>query len=497
MKKQCLDNKEWLHGQYIIQRKSIRQIAKENNCGSTTVNRYLTKHNILSRNLSEAKLGDSLNLLNDYDWLYDQYSTQRKTPETIAKENNIGRNTVVRYLIKHNISLRDVSEAKLGDSLNLLTDYNWMYDNYVIKQRTLESICDELECSSTALIKYLDSHSIERRGVSESCMSNVDGFKKMVDKEWLLEKYKTLSSRGIGEELGVNSKTVLTYLKKHGIEIDTNKPISKLENKIRNFLDDNNISYIASDREQIKPLELDIFIPDKMIAIEINGVYWHSEIYKSNDYHETKRLKCSDIGIRLINLYEDDINDKWDLLQRFLLNALGVNKEERIFARKCDINYNPDISECKELLNRYHIQGYASQNKALTLQHENETVAVMLFKGNVLTRYATSKKVIGGFGKLLKASGFEEIITFIDLDTFQGDTYFKTGFAIDCYLKPDYKYVVNAKRIHKFNFRLKKFREDPNLLYEEGLTEKQLAKLNNIPRIYDSGKYRLKWTKQK
>ena len=35
--------------------------------------------------------------------------------------------------------------------------------------------------------------------------------------------------------------------------------------------------YQEGNRELLKHLELDIYLPDKNIAIEYNGVHWHSE----------------------------------------------------------------------------------------------------------------------------------------------------------------------------------------------------------------------------
>ena len=55
-------------------------------------------------------------------------------------------------------------------------------------------------------------------------------------------------------------------------------------------------------------------------------------------------------------------------------------------------------------------------------------------------------------------------------------------------------YVVKGERKHKFGYRLKRFRNDPTLQYVEGLTEKELAELNNLPRIWDAGK--TKWVKR-
>jgi hypothetical protein len=239
-------------------------------------------------------------------------------------------------------------------------------------------------------------------------------------------------------------------------------------------------------------MELDIVIPQCNIAIEINGVHWHSDKYRDSKYHEAKRLACETMGLRLLSLYEDDINSRWTIVERIILNAVGKCNDSRIFARKCTIDYSPDIYECREFLNTWHIQGAANQNRLLALRYDGNIVAVMAFNGNVLTRYATSLKVIGGFSKLLKNSGIEgDIISFVDLDTFGGESYIKAGFVFDKYLKPDYKYLVKGNRIHKFSYRLKRFKNDPELLWEEGLTEKQLAELNGIPKIYNSGMNRM------
>lgn len=483
----CLENKEWLYNEYIILNKSLKDIGDMLGVSISFVSKYIKHHNI-SKSYTEAfvKNNNSIELLSNKTWLYEQYIVNKLTIQNISDILCCSCSFVIKHLKQHDIEIKTNKTYNSNIKYDLLENTAWLYDRYINDNMSVMDISKIINCSDATVISYLKKFNIIRE----------DKLLPLKDKDWLYKKYVECShsTYSLADELNCCRTTISRWLNTHDIEIATNKPVSSLEHKVRGFLDDLDIKYIASDREQIKPLELDIFIPDKMIAIEINGLYWHSELYKSNDYHEQKRIKCADIGIRLISLYEDDLNERFDIIKRFLLNALGINNEERVFARKCSINYKPNKNMIKRFMDSYHIQGYAANNKAISLEYNNKIVAVMLFKGNVLTRYTTSKKVVGGFSKLLKSSGIDEIITFVDLDTFTGDAYFKVGFEIDSYLKPDYKYVVNSMRIHKFNFRLKKFREDPNLLYEEGLTEKQLAKLNNIPRIYDSGKYRLKIT---
>ena len=114
-----------------------------------------------------------------------------------------------------------------------------------------------------------------------------------------------------------------------------------------------------------------------------------------------------------------------------------------------------------------------------------------------IVRYATSVPVVGGFSKLLstatKIYNPSAFITFSDNCVSDGGLYKKLGFTAEKQLPPDYMYVVNGKRKHKFGYRLKKFRNNPALKFEEGLTERELAELNGLNRIWDAGK--IKWVK--
>ena len=55
---------------------------------------------------SQGNMIDSLKLLEDYDWLYDQYIIQNKTSNLIATELNVNSQTVLNYLHSANIQVR-------------------------------------------------------------------------------------------------------------------------------------------------------------------------------------------------------------------------------------------------------------------------------------------------------------------------------------------------------------------------------------------------------
>lgn len=84
---------------------------------------------------------------------------------------------------------------------------------------------------------------------------------------------------------------------------------------------------------------LDIVCIDKnsqapKMAIEFNGVYWHSSGNKDQGYHLMKTKICEDIGIKLIHIWEDEwINDKANvkaLLEKMLSDVFVVDTSKSI-----------------------------------------------------------------------------------------------------------------------------------------------------------------------
>jgi hypothetical protein len=253
--------------------------------------------------------------------------------------------------------------------------------------------------------------------------------------------------------------------------------------------------------------ELDIWLPEVKVAIEFNGLHWHTLAKVGRDYHAQKTAECRKLGIRLLHVWEDDWQEREDIVKRHVLSILNLSVERKVYARKCEVR-EVTTAEAAHFLKENHIQGYSPSTVKLGL-FENGTnllVACATFRKDsaksgsyVLTRYATNCQVVGGHSKLLKHFQshwqFDELVTFADLAFSYGDLYLKTGWHEERSLYPDYCYVVGKERHHKFGYRLKRFRDDSDLLWQEGLTEWQLAELNGLERLYDAGKLRFTWSK--
>lgn len=280
---------------------------------------------------------------------------------------------------------------------------------------------------------------------------------------------------------------------------------SKAEKDIQNYLSSLGIDFIINSRKILdKNLELDIYVPEKKIVIEFNGLYWHSERSgKSKKYHYNKWFECKEKNIQLIQIWEDDWIRNPYLIKNMLAYKMGKFQTGKIYGRDTFVK-SMAVTDAKQFLAENHIQGFASGSYYLGLKDSTDkNVALMVLRkeqNNVLniTRFATSKSVVGGFSKLLKYAEInyqpDSFITFSDHTISDGGLYEKNGFLADKELPPDYMYVVRGERKHKFGYRLEKFKNDPSLKYEDGLTEQKLAMLNNLYRIWDAGKTR--WIKK-
>jgi hypothetical protein len=253
---------------------------------------------------------------------------------------------------------------------------------------------------------------------------------------------------------------------------------------------------LENDRTLIAPKELDIVLPELKIAIEYCGLYWHSNVYKDKNYHLNKLEKCNVIGYRLITIFEDEWVYKQDIVKNKLSNIIGIDKSDKIFARKTKVSH-VDKPTRNNFLNKHHIQGEAAGSINIGLEYDDKLVSVMSFKKRSegvyeLIRFASSCNVIGGFSKLLshfkRNHEWNEIISFADLrwSSSESNVYLTNGFELDSVLKPEYRYIVNGERKHKFGFRHKNLK---NMLdnYDPILSEFENTDNHGINRIYDCG----------
>lgn len=242
---------------------------------------------------------------------------------------------------------------------------------------------------------------------------------------------------------------------------------------------------------------IDIYIPSKKLAIGFNGLYWHSERVVGRSYHYDKYMKCKSMGISLLYVWEDDFLHNREVLYKTLKRKLGVSNERKVGARSC-VCKPIDYKSSSHFLDINHIQGKASGSIYIGIfDKKEELLGVGVFESAgdfeySLKRYATNCILQGGFSKMINyfKNNYwcESISTFADNGISDGSLYKDNGFVVESVVPYDYQYIVKGRRVHKFNYRKARFKNDKNLVYEEGKTEAELADMNGLTRIWDSGK---------
>lgn len=244
--------------------------------------------------------------------------------------------------------------------------------------------------------------------------------------------------------------------------------------------------------------ELDIYEPNKNVAIEFNGLYWHSEARgKDRFYHLNKLDECNENGIRLLQVFEDEWKFKQDIIKSRIKNILGFIPY-KIGARKCEIR-NVDNKTAKKFLDKYHLQGNCSAHVKIGLFYKNKLVALMTFgkpRFNKkydweLIRYCTVSNfnIIGGAGKLLsyfRKNYQGSIITYADRRFSNGDMYKKLGFKFLYNSEPNYFYVKGLRRLSRYECQKHKLKSVIKN-FDSKLSEYENMLKNKFYRIWDCG----------
>lgn len=106
--------------------------------------------------------------------------------------------------------------------------------------------------------------------------------------------------------------------------------VSKLEIDIREYIQTiYDKELIFNDRYIISPYELDIVIPDLNIAIEVNGIYYHTEAFgRGEDYHQMKVDLCESAGYKLYYIWEDKWNEEQNNTKKYIQQILKENEQK-------------------------------------------------------------------------------------------------------------------------------------------------------------------------
>ena len=263
-----------------------------------------------------------------------------------------------------------------------------------------------------------------------------------------------------------------------------------------NFIKENTDKEVLVDTNDI-----DIFIPELKIGFDYNELFYHCEIFKKKSYHLDKTKKYLNEGITLMHIWEDDWVLHQDIIKSMILNKL--KKSTSIFARKCKIKEITDSSIVRSFLVNNHIQGFVGSKIKLGLYYNDELVSLLTL-GDLrksmnqdaaedtyeLLRFCNKLgySIVGGASKLfnyfIKTYNPKHIISYSDYSRSVGNMYSQLGFKLSHNSDPNYYYIIENKRIYRFNFRKDKLIKDG---FDPNKSEVKIMHEQGYYRMFDSG----------
>jgi predicted nucleic acid-binding Zn ribbon protein len=274
--------------------------------------------------------------------------------------------------------------------------------------------------------------------------------------------------------------------------------MSKAETEIAEYLKSKYSGWIElSDRSILGGKELDIVLPDLGIAIEYNGVYWHSHEHKAPQYHLDKTKEVEDFGYQLIHIFDYEWLSKKPIVQSRLNSIIG--KTTKIYAKHTKV---AEIPFPAEFLNQNHIQGAGVATKYnYGLYYENKLVAVMTFGtprfNNTydyeLIRYCSKldTTVVGGASKLLKffrkLMNNCSIVSYSDKRWSKGNLYKQLGFHLSHTSTPNYRYYKYKTSYSRYQCQKHLLEKLVPEYYKKELSETEIMNSAGFSKVYDCG----------
>lgn len=157
----------------------------------------------------------------DPEWLRQKYHNEQLTLEEVADECGASQSVVHKWMKKHGIERRSVSEAReilFKDASENYRDEEWLRTQYVGEKKSAYKIADECGVSSSTIQHFLEKYDIQTRSRDESATLR-NGERKYHDEEWMRVKYveEGLSTIQMAELCDVDASVVNYWLDKHGI----------------------------------------------------------------------------------------------------------------------------------------------------------------------------------------------------------------------------------------------------------------------------------------
>ena len=361
-------------------------------------------------------------------------------------------------------------------------------------------------CNKKLLIQFSSVYN----GNSKSCGHCNDKSKEY----WLSQKWGTLSlckDQILSDHWGENVNTKFTFVCDCGNNIGTRwadvtrikggckscgcksvgRTLSSPAGEIFNFVKNISADAIFGYKLDKSGKEYDIYVPSRHLAIEYQGLIWHSEKFNSDVKRDYQKYKLSiERNDTLLQVFADEWIQKQNIIKDAIIDKLHPKKRKRV-KPKFVINSGKTPSASRKFLDEHHYLGAAGGCITVNAIYDEKIIGCWIFMKRTekevvwhracvhpdFRMWNPHQRALDLAIPILSNMGFEKIVSFSDNRFHTGSLYLKLGFDLVKELKSDYGYTNGIKRYSKYNFRV-----------PSGINEKDSAIQRGYYRIWDSGK---------
>jgi len=404
--------KETIQKRYGVDNVSKLEEIKKKKC-ETSLKNYGVEHTLQAKEVKESIKNTNLRVRNV------EYSSQSLEVKEKIKQNNLkkygvehtlqvkeirekGYNTMLKkYGYKHPLQVPEFQKKFVKTNLERFGFEN-PNQSHVIRQKTIQTNLEKYGIEHTfqaePVKELIKQTNLERYGVEypqqskevndKSRKTRFKLFLKMLsEKEWFKE-YKPLFTAD--EYKGVKKNYYKFKHRRCGFRFHCRiengrfpkcpkcypKNVSTAEREIQKFIQQYANNVILNSRSVIPPKEIDIYLPDCKLAIEYNGLYWHSTAQgKDSKYHINKSVECWKKKIELIHIFENEWAIKQDAVKSLILE--NMNKlPYYVDSNDCQIK-SVKMRKAMDFIQIHSMYGPIESDYMLGLYHDNHLISLM------------------------------------------------------------------------------------------------------------------------
>lgn len=192
-------NKDILYRLYIVENKTMTEIASIFKCDRNYIGKELKKHNIRSRWYSQQF---------EKDLLWQLHVEEDKSVGAIAKILNVSRDTIVKNLNKNKIPIKNHNKAN-----KIILNKQDLVELHVNQDKSVAEIARILNVCDSIVKKYLIQYNIQFKNHEEKRKVNIE--KKDLIDLYVIQN-KTLKE--IGKIFNCSYSAISCQLKKYNIK---------------------------------------------------------------------------------------------------------------------------------------------------------------------------------------------------------------------------------------------------------------------------------------